>query len=314
MPHLVSIVRCTTHVAHKALENCLESDSHIQEVLQQMVTAYSSNGSRGGQEEEGGGGLARALTNSVRLQHMLKEEFVSRTDKMFSMRYAKQRFGSIADICGHLIVHVKPLINLLLKIDTAWSRQLLRESFQPPQLLLLALTAEFAGATMRFVRTFDNAKNGISRIARVARAVEGLEAEFQRLFAFRDKENRAREPMVLSSSYHSGFVQTLAREYDFSTSETIIHKGRLLFFKPSADGATLRKWVCKELGSIQNTARLYLQSIKADSSTGLAASLSVFDVQTQHAEITDGIDESALLLVSYGCLRVAFLVCTWLMA
>ena len=116
------------------------------------MTARGRNSGGGQATDSGSGGLARAITNSVKLQHMLKAEVVKTTDAaFFKLRYAKQRFGNIADTCACLIKNVNPLMRMLTMLGTDWAKAVL-ECFNPSSLLLLALTAEFAAAAMQFIR------------------------------------------------------------------------------------------------------------------------------------------------------------------
>ena len=69
--------------------------------------------------------------------------------------------------------------------------------------------------------------------------------------------------------------------------------GRLVFYKQSAGSREVRSWVAKELGSIQNVCKQFIQAIRADTDTGLTASLSVFDVGEGKLELPD---ESSLML------------------
>ena len=208
MPNIRGIIRCSVHSAHKALENCLEKEARISDILQKLVTAYGSPGSS---EDNGSGGLARAITNSLKLQQLLSEEVARETDKTVSkLRYAKQRFGTIADVCGHLVRHVKPLVRVLSALESDWARSVLA-FFSPSNLLLLALVAEFSAAALRFIRSWDGC-DGIRGVAKLATSVDMLEGELRHLFAYRDSANNLREPFAMSENFSAGFVQMLHRE------------------------------------------------------------------------------------------------------
>ena len=199
------------HSAHKALENCLEKEGRISDILNKLVTAYGNNDKSGSSEDNGSGGLARAITNSLKLQHLLSEEVAQETDqKVSKLRYAKQRFGTIAEVCGHLVRHVKPLIRVLSVLDTAWAHSVLAY-FTPSNLLLLALVAEFSAAALRFIRGWDGC-DGIRGVAKLATFVDMLEGELRHLFAYRDSADNLREPFAISEHFSAGFVQTLYRE------------------------------------------------------------------------------------------------------
>ena len=212
LPNIRSIVRCSTHSAHKALENSLDREPRISALLEKLVKAYGSNSSASASssDDSGSGGLARAITNSLKLQHLLKEQLVQETDQVFKLRYAKQRFGTIADVCGHLIRNVNPLRRMLAGLDTEWSLGVLA-FFTPSYLLLLALVAEFSAAAMRFVRAWDG-KDGLRGIAALASSVDVLEGELRHLFSYRDSAGNLREPFAMSAHFTAGYVQTLYRE------------------------------------------------------------------------------------------------------
>ena len=155
MAKLKAVLRCSSHASSKALENALPSDPRISKLLHDLISGYGT--------AEEAGGLARAVTNSDKMKGMLRAEMEGTArsadavlGKMHSLRFAAQRWGSLTEVAGHLVTNTKPILNMLLKLDSAWSRRLLRDAFQPKNLVLLALIAEFSDAVMRFIRKLDN--------------------------------------------------------------------------------------------------------------------------------------------------------------
>ena len=66
-----------------------------------------------------------------------------------------------------------------------------------------------------------------------------------------------------------------------------------MFYKQHAGRRQVRGWVARELGSIQNVCKQFIQAIRADADTGLTASLSVFYVGEGKLELPD---ERSLML------------------
>ena len=90
------------------------------------------------------------------LKRELQETALSTDAKITSLRFAKQRFGSLTEVAAHIVINVKPLMSMLVKLGSPWSKKLLAGAFSPKRLLLLALIAEFGDAAMRYIRKFDN--------------------------------------------------------------------------------------------------------------------------------------------------------------
>lgn len=270
LPCLKAVIRCGTHASTRALENSLSSDPRVENLITLLINGYSSASNNDGEH----GGLARAIRNSPKLANLLAQEQVLRMKS-----FAPQRFGTLTEVAQHLVLNVKPVFQTLLKLNSTWSQRLLRECFQPKALCLLALVAEFAGAALRFTRKLDS---GSLPAAAIGRAVQALEAELRDLFDFKDCRGHPQEPLVLSSKFQMGYIQILCREFDLLSTEAV-HDGsgpQLLWYKAGCqDLPGLRKCIAKELASIQNVSRVYLQAVKADTDTHVSASLAPFDVQ-----------------------------------
>ncbi|CAE7264756.1 unnamed protein product [Symbiodinium sp. CCMP2592] len=279
LPSLKAVLRCSAHSAHKALENSLASDPRAKDLVDALISAYSDEASGMA------GGLARALTNSLKLADLVEKESAEQTDHLVSkMRFAAQRFGSLTEVAGHIVRNTKVLITALTKVGNQWANNLLHTCFRPKKLLLFALIAEFGAAAMRFIRKFDNNESvdggGVGKVPALCREVALLEQELQTLFAFRTpaaNENQLSEPLVLSEKYSTGFVQIMQKQFNFLVEEAIVQDGAMIFFhKGAGSERQVRRWLAKELGSMKNIIELFLSAIRAESDTGVAAALSPF--------------------------------------
>ena len=82
LPNLKAVLRCSVHAATKALENSLSSDPRAKDLCDSLISAYA--------DESSGmaGGLARALTNSLKLADLVEKEsaveLAGQTDKLVS--------------------------------------------------------------------------------------------------------------------------------------------------------------------------------------------------------------------------------------
>ncbi|CAE6919597.1 unnamed protein product [Symbiodinium sp. CCMP2592] len=273
LPSLKAVLRCSAHSAHKALENSLASDPRAKDLVDALISAYSDEASGMA------GGLARALTNSLKLADLVEKESAEQTDHLVSkMRFAAQRFGSLTEVAGHIVRNTKVLITALTKVGNQWANNLLHTCFRPKKLLLFALIAEFGAAAMRFIRKFDNNESvdggGVGKVPALCREVALLEQELQTLFAFRTpaaNENQLSEPLVLSEKYSTGFVQIMQKQFNFLVEEAIVQDGAMIFFHEGAGSERqVRRWLAKELGSMKNIIELFLSAIRAESDTGVA--------------------------------------------
>ena len=88
-------------------------------------------------------------------------------------------------------------------------------------------------------------------------------------------------PLVLDPGYTSGDLQRLTKTMELDKSRCLMVKGKLLFFHAGGDSKKLRRFAVKELGAIQNIAKLYVQGLKADLDVGLQSSLAPFDVKRE---------------------------------
>lgn len=68
--------------------------------------------------------------------------------------------------------------------------------------------------------------------------------------------------------------------FDLLNSEAYVDGSNLLWFKSGCGTESgLKKAIAKELSSIQNVAKLYIQGLRADTDTHICSALAPFDLQ-----------------------------------
>ena len=278
---LKSILRCQLHAGQGGLEKALQSDDSCQELVKNLITAYSPSDDDGDM-----GSLARAMKNSHKLRQMFHkasasavENLEAKLQTLVSFRYAPQRFNSVLEIAQLVVLHVRPLIHTLVQIKITepkkvkWCERMLR-FFTGPKLLLLAMIAELAASAARYNHRYDNVGGQPTQVSRSAYWYATLADELERLFGFSQGE-----PLVLAPQYSKGFVGILRSSYDVLVDESVVTGGHLQFYRSGLRTEdNLRKRIAAELGSTQNVVKIYLAALHPGDHS-VASALRPFDTE-----------------------------------
>ena len=156
----------------------------------------------------------------------MAEDLDETITRLVSLRFAAQRFNTIADLSAKIILNIAPIFEFLLHLsiegghDAQWAKNLMDEVYTPGN-LLLALVAEMSDIANRFSRRFDGVEgqgDRNSRLIKSAAWVASLRSELDRMFSFRTPEGQFREPLVIKDNWETGYVQILCRQWNMLES------------------------------------------------------------------------------------------------
>jgi len=208
-----TIWRCTLHSGQKWLENILKSDRRTECLVHHLVTGFGNSASA--TEPGNMSSFARALSNSPKLRGRFRDAvnkdldvLCELTQKSVKLCWAQQRFSTITEVLRLCVVRCNSILEFLTGVraensdqkQTSWASYLLEEVLSAENLILLALTCEWAHCITGYIKKSDNMGrdcNGqsgdrmtsVSHIAFLARNVKMLREDPYGLLCSVDTEH-----------------------------------------------------------------------------------------------------------------------------
>ena len=111
----------------------------------------------------------------------MAEDLDDTITRLVSLRFASQRFNTIADLSAKIILNIAPIFEFLLHLsiegghDAQWAKNLMDEVYTPGNLLLMALVAEMSDIANRFSRRFDGVEGQGDRNSRLIKSAAWTE-------------------------------------------------------------------------------------------------------------------------------------------
>ncbi|CAE7218467.1 unnamed protein product [Symbiodinium sp. CCMP2592] len=325
-PNLLCTHRCLMHSAQRGLEAAVKSDTALSKLLDQLVFRYSAVNN-----VKDPGSLTRALHNCCRLKAKFDEKARASlhavdelVGKASSASWAPQRFDSILSAVKKIVMNLDSILELL--VETAsfqncqqeWARKLLAV-FTAPNIRALALLTEWLSICSRYVHMYDKdpvkASSPTTCIANIARTSSLADLLKKDAWTFFLRKSWLQVPHVLNPKYTAGYVSVAERAMRFSFQPAWFFIGTFnTEHKHGHSDSNFEQSLCKELGSIRNISKIFLESITCWHTTGVAGSLCPFDVLQWHKKRKDDCLKhcfdplAAMLQVDGGQLEAEFLL------
>ncbi|CAE7833093.1 unnamed protein product [Symbiodinium sp. CCMP2592] len=292
------------------METSLRSDSRIDKLLTAVVTKFSSDSGTGY------GSLARGLGNSPKLKGHFRATELKELDEIAeikqcskSLHWAQHRFDTVTAVLRIVVLRISTILQFLIEIRSMdgkaapWAADLLDNVFTTENLILLSLIAEWSSTVSGYVHRWDNLgrdssgnpkRNPIGHLAFVCRSMGTLKKDLGRLFEFDIKTNKP--PLVMDQRFTKGFVQILRGCLTggrIAACTSLGAGGKVLYRGLSDDD--FQATLLKEMGSIKNVSRVYLQELKTEHEVGLGQGFGAFDMESSTVTKPETLDELAKL-------------------
>ncbi|CAE7256611.1 unnamed protein product, partial [Symbiodinium microadriaticum] len=231
----------------------LRSDSRIDKLLTAVVTKFSSDSGTGY------GSLARGLGNSPKLRGHFKATELKELDEI-----AEIKFDTVTAVLRIAVLRISTILQFLIEVRSMdgtaapWAADLLDNVvFTTENLILISLIAEWSSTVSGYVHHWD----------------------LGRLFEFDTKKKKP--PLVMDQRFTKGFVQILRGCLTggrLAACTSLGAGGKVLYRGLSDD--EFQTAMLKEMGSIKNVSRLYLQELATEHEVGLGQGFGAFDMES----------------------------------
>ncbi|CAE7257160.1 unnamed protein product [Symbiodinium sp. KB8] len=256
----------------------LRSDSRIDKLLTAVVTKFSSDSGTGY------GSLARGLGNSPKLRGHFKATELKELDEI-----AEIKFDTVTAVLRIAVLRISTILQFLIEVRSMdgtaapWAADLLDNVvFTTENLILISLIAEWSSTVSGYVHHWD----------------------LGRLFEFDTKKKKP--PLVMDQRFTKGFVQILRGCLTggrLAACTSLGAGGKVLYRGLSDD--EFQTAMLKEMGSIKNVSRLYLQELATEHEVGLGQGFGAFDMESSILPKPETLDVLAKLFGHTGDLLAA---------